>query len=209
MFKGVLSRCVNCESVFQIWKTLEICFASQTHAKILQYKTLLQNTKKESLSMNEYLLKIRGFVDLLVLIGVNLSVKYHIDAITYGLPSEYDTFFLTINSRTKDYSIKEIESLLLAQEARIEKYDKSLNSKLLLLILHKVWVTLVETIFLKVEVLLVTINLALILAEVIFLLEEGVVFKVEVVLTMLVRDPGILGIIMLLLILKNWYAKCA
>ena len=79
--------------------------------------------------MNEYLLKICGFVDLLVLIGVNLSVKYHIDAITYGLPSEYDTFFLTINSRTKDYSIKEIESLLLAQEAKIEKYDKSLNSE--------------------------------------------------------------------------------
>ena len=47
--------------------------------------------------MNEYLLKIRGFVDLLVLIGVNLFIKYHIDAITYGLPSEYDTFFLIIN----------------------------------------------------------------------------------------------------------------
>ena len=79
--------------------------------------------------MNEYLLKIRGFVDLLVLIGVNLSVKNHIDAITNGLPSEYNTFFLTINSRTEDYSIQEIESFLLAQEARIEKYDKSLNSE--------------------------------------------------------------------------------
>ena len=53
--------------------------------------------------MNEYLLKICGFVDLLALIGVNLSVKDHIDAITDGLPSEYDTFFLTINSRTEDY----------------------------------------------------------------------------------------------------------
>ena len=81
--------------------------------------------------------------------------------------------------------------------------------KLLLLILHKVQVTLVETIFLKAKVLLVTISLALILAEVIFLLEEGVIFKVEVVLTMVVRDLGTLGIIMLLLMLKNWYAKCA
>ena len=76
-----------------------------------------------------------------------------------------------------------------------------------MLILHKVWVTLVETIFLKAKVLLVTISLALILAEVIFLLEEGVVFKVEVVLTMVVEDPGILGIIMLLLMLKSWYVK--
>ncbi|KAL6321385.1 hypothetical protein AAG906_016440 [Vitis piasezkii] len=79
--------------------------------------------------MNEYLLKIRGFVDLLALVGVNLSVKDHIDVIIDGLPSEYDTFFLTINSRTEDYLIEEIESLLLAQEARIEKHNKSLDSE--------------------------------------------------------------------------------
>ena len=98
MSEEVLSRCINCEFAFQIWKTLDVCFASQTRAKISQYKTLLQNTKKESLSMNEYLFKIRGFVDLLALIGVNLSIKDHIDAITNGLPSEYNTFFLIINS---------------------------------------------------------------------------------------------------------------
>ena len=75
------------------------------------------------------MLKIRGFVDLFALVGVNLSVKNHIDAITNGLPSEYDTFFLTINSRTEDYSVEEIESLLLAQEARIEKHSKRLDSE--------------------------------------------------------------------------------
>ena len=48
--------------------------------------------------MNIYLLKIRSFIDLLVLVSVNLSVKYHIDVITNGLPSEYDTFFIIINS---------------------------------------------------------------------------------------------------------------
>ena len=112
--EGVLLRCVNYDSNFQIWRTLEIYFASQTRVKISQYKTLLQKTKKESLGMNEYLLKIRGFVDLLPLVGVNLSVKDHIDAITDGLYSEYDTFFLTINSQIKDYLVKEVGSLLLA-----------------------------------------------------------------------------------------------
>ena len=58
-----------------------------------------------------------------------------------------------------------------------------------------------------VEVLLITINLALILVEVIFFPDEWMVFKVEVVLTMVVRGPGILGIIMLLLMLKSWYVK--
>ena len=64
--------------------------------------------------MNEYLLKIRGFVDLFPLVGVNLSIKDHIDAITDGLTSEYNTFFLTINSQIKDYLVEEVESLLLA-----------------------------------------------------------------------------------------------
>ena len=79
--------------------------------------------------MNEYLLKIHGFVDLLAFVGVNLSVKDHIDVITDGLPSEYNTFFLTINSRIEDYSVEEIESLLLAQGARIEKHNRNLDSK--------------------------------------------------------------------------------
>ncbi|KAL6322290.1 hypothetical protein AAG906_005259 [Vitis piasezkii] len=117
MSEGVLLRCINCESAFQIWKTLEVYFASQTQPQ------------KQSLSMNEYLLKIRGFVYLLALVGVNLSVKDHIDAITDGLPSEYDTFFLIVNSRTEDYSVEEIESLLLAQEVRIEKHNKRLDSE--------------------------------------------------------------------------------
>ena len=86
-------------------------------------------TPKKNLSMNEYLLKIHGFVDLLAFVGVNLSVKDHIDVITDGLPSEYNTFFLTINSRIEDYSVEEIESLLLAQGARIEKHNRNLDSK--------------------------------------------------------------------------------
>ncbi|RVW60112.1 Retrovirus-related Pol polyprotein from transposon RE1 [Vitis vinifera] len=51
--------------------------------------------------MNEYLLKIHGFVDLLALVGVNLSMKDHIDAITNGLP-----------------------------KARIEKHSKRLDSEI-------------------------------------------------------------------------------
>ena len=57
------------------------------------------------------------------------------------------------------------------------------------------------------KLLLVTISLAPILAEVIFLLEERVAFQVEVVLTIVVGDLGILGTIMLLL--KNWYVRFA
>lgn len=51
----------------------------------------------------------------------------HVDAIFYGLSSEYDTFVLSTNAHSDDYSVEDIESLLLAQEARIEKNLKNLD----------------------------------------------------------------------------------
>lgn len=99
MSSGILVRLVNCDTAAQIWSTLEIYFATQVRAKVNQYKTQLQNIKKGSLSINDYLLKVRGLVDLLALVGHNLSVKDQIDAIFCGLPPEYETFIFSVNSR--------------------------------------------------------------------------------------------------------------
>nr|CAN64481.1 hypothetical protein VITISV_002814 [Vitis vinifera] len=78
--------------------------------------------------MNEYLLKIRGCIDLLGLVGYSMFEKEHIDAIFEGLSTDYDTFILSIESRIDLYTFDDIESLLLAQEARIEKKNKELDS---------------------------------------------------------------------------------
>lgn len=119
---------VDCDTTAQVWQTLDIYFASQIHAKVSQFKTLLKNTKKESWSMDEYLLKIRNCVSLLGLVGQRFGTKEHVEAIFEGLSSEYETFVLTTEARTDSYSVEEVESLLLAQEARIEKNHKNLDS---------------------------------------------------------------------------------
>lgn len=59
MTDGILARVVNCESSFQVWRTLELYFAVQIRSKVSQFKPQLNNTRKDSLSMNDYLLKIR------------------------------------------------------------------------------------------------------------------------------------------------------
>ena len=63
MVEGILSRMVNCDTAVQIWKTLEQYFVAQNPANVNQYKTQLQNIKKYSLGMNDFLLKIRSMVD--------------------------------------------------------------------------------------------------------------------------------------------------
>ena len=65
MSEGILSHMVNCENPTHVWRTLERYFAIQIRAKVFQFKTQLRNTRKDSLTMNENLLKIRGYIDLL------------------------------------------------------------------------------------------------------------------------------------------------
>ena len=67
-------------------------FASQTKAKISQFKTKLQNIKNDDLSVKDYLLKIKSLIDQLVSVRYIVTTKDHIDAIFDGLSFEYDTF---------------------------------------------------------------------------------------------------------------------
>lgn len=129
---NVLSRLVNCDTTYQIWKTVELYFATQVRSKISQFQTILKNTKKESMSMNDYLLRIRHVVDLLAMVDNKLSVKDHISAIFDGLPPEYETVLLSFETRVEPFTVEDVESILLAQESRIEKRassttDMSLN----------------------------------------------------------------------------------
>lgn len=71
--------------------------------------------------MNEYLLRIRSIVDHLALVDNKLSNREHTNAIVDGLNLDYETFVLSIDTRKEPFTVDEIESLLLAQEARIER----------------------------------------------------------------------------------------
>lgn len=90
-----------------------------------QFKTQLKNLKNGTLKMVEYLLKVKHFVDSLFSIGSPITVVDHIDAILDGLPEEYTAFIISVTSRSGPYTVHEIESLLAAQEERIEKSKKN------------------------------------------------------------------------------------
>lgn len=127
MTDGVLSRVVNCDSFSQIWNTLDVYFAKQVRAKVWQYKDQLQNIHKISLSINEFLLKVRSLVDMLNMVGEIVSEKDYVSAILNGLSPKYEHFIVSVNTRADDYSVDEIEYLLLAQEACIEKNSKAVD----------------------------------------------------------------------------------
>lgn len=77
------------------------------HAKISQFKIMLQSIKKGPLSMNEYLLKVKNTMDRLASVDT-LSDSDHIEFILNGLPENYDTFIVSVKSRSESYSVEEI-----------------------------------------------------------------------------------------------------
>ena len=121
------TRMIGHETAAEAWTALQEFFTAQTSSKISQFKTQLQNTKKNSLSISEYLLKIKSTVDMLKAVGHDFSVSDHVEAIFNGLGPDYDIFYTSFNIRKEQVTIAELEALLMSQEARIDKSVKELD----------------------------------------------------------------------------------
>jgi len=121
MTKPILTKMVGLETTSQIWQRLSTYFASHTRVKIKKLKCQLKIPKKEP-SVHTYLLDIKNIIDSLAVVGSPISTEDHIDVILDGLPEEYDHFVTSIISRLNPYIVDEIETLLLAQEERLEKH---------------------------------------------------------------------------------------
>nr|KYP56410.1 hypothetical protein KK1_002649 [Cajanus cajan] len=117
-------KMVGYEWCHQIWNNLETYFVSQTKARVKQLKIQLRGIKK-STTINQYLLEIKKIVNTLAAIGPALNTVEHIDAILDGLSEEYDPFITFVLTRTEEYSVEQIEALLMAQEERLEKHKRS------------------------------------------------------------------------------------
>lgn len=59
-----------------------------------------------------------------------MTVSDHIDVILEGLSEDYNVFIVSVTSKTDPYTVNEIESLLVTQEERIEKYKKEASPSL-------------------------------------------------------------------------------
>ena len=64
---------------------------------------------------------------MLGLLPNSISNRGHIDDIFESLLTNYDTFILSIELHANPYTIDDLESLLLAQKARIKKKNKEYN----------------------------------------------------------------------------------
>ena len=80
MSVDILSLVVNSQTSFELLKSLEKQFGSESMAKKVHLKMLLNNLRKDSLSMTEYFTELKPVTDGLALAGSPVS---DIDFITH------------------------------------------------------------------------------------------------------------------------------
>ena len=73
--EGILSLVINYESSFGVWKTLEKKFGVQSEARVLQLRYELNTIKKESLSIEDYCVKMKAIADKLTSAGSSITEK--------------------------------------------------------------------------------------------------------------------------------------
>lgn len=86
----------------------------------MQYRQQLLNLKKDSLTMSEYLRKMKTYFDLLASVGCMISDAEQVLHVLGGLGQDYDPAVCAITSRTDPWSLGDVSSFLLSFESRME-----------------------------------------------------------------------------------------
>ncbi|KAL5574847.1 hypothetical protein UlMin_016546 [Ulmus minor] len=87
----------------------------------MQLRLELQSTMKGSMSMMDYIMKIKRAADNLAAIGEPVSEQDQVMNLLGGLGSNYNAVVTAINIRDDKISLKAIHSILLAFEHRLEQ----------------------------------------------------------------------------------------
>jgi len=97
--KSVLSCVLGSNHSYQVWEKIHEHFSLHTKSRARQLRTAMRAVSLEGKSMDEYLHKIKGYVDELADVGVPVRHKEYVDAILEGLPSDYASVILVIESK--------------------------------------------------------------------------------------------------------------
>ena len=105
----VMAQIVGYQTSHSSWFALEKLFSSSTRARRLEFQT----TKKNSLSMMDYFLKLKTLSDNLAAAGGPVSERDHILQILGGLGVDYNPIVASLTAREDDLHLQSVQSILL------------------------------------------------------------------------------------------------
>ena len=100
----------------QAWDTLVSFDTTNTKARKLQLKNDLNTVKKESLSINDYTLKIKSICESLASIGVTIGDDDKVEVCLHGLMPAYKQFKTSIQTQENICNFVDLVFLLVIEE---------------------------------------------------------------------------------------------
>ncbi|KAL5767335.1 hypothetical protein ACOSQ2_014118 [Xanthoceras sorbifolium] len=109
----VIEQITECTTTFKAWDMIENLYSQKSMAKVLQLKQQLQNTKKGSLSISDYFLKIKTLKEDLKAAGQTITEYDLVLSVMSGLGHDYDPVVVLLSSQHKYVSLQDAQYMLM------------------------------------------------------------------------------------------------
>ncbi|ESR44791.1 hypothetical protein CICLE_v10003509mg [Citrus x clementina] len=113
--EGILNSILNCDNSRDAWRSIEKQFRAQSEAKIMHLRYELNVLRKESMSVEEYCLKVKILADKLACAGSPMSKRDLLMQVLNGLGTGYLDLASIIIANKMSYD--DAYALLLTHEA--------------------------------------------------------------------------------------------
>lgn len=122
--ENLFSLVSNYSSASEMWTALETYFVTESKVRIMHLKNTLQTLKKGSLSIQEYMRRMKDIFDTLVASGQVLTEEDLVNFILDGLGSDFEPIVVYILARVDSQA----ENLTLADlKLILQKYEQRLG----------------------------------------------------------------------------------
>ncbi|KAL5763417.1 hypothetical protein ACOSP7_019681 [Xanthoceras sorbifolium] len=120
---AIMGQVTECPTSCEAWSSLEKLYSQKSMAKVLQLKQQLQNTRKGSESISDYILKIKTLGDGFRAAGQTVSEFDLVLNIMGGLGHDYDPVVVLVSSQHQSMSLEDAQYALMVHEQRLEQLN--------------------------------------------------------------------------------------
>mgnify|MGYP005836554491 CR=1 FL=1 len=117
-----LQRRFERHGAYEMFQELKLIFQSNARIERYEVSNKFYTCKmEENSSVSEHILKMSGYNNHLIQLGVNVPDDSVIDRILQSLPPSYKSFVMNYNMQGMDKTITELFAMLKAAEVEIKK----------------------------------------------------------------------------------------
>lgn len=121
--KSIFGHVIQCTNSVEVWSTFERIFVSESKARTMQLKYMLQSLKNGFMNINDYILQMKKIAYTLSVSRKCISDDDLILYILGALGVEYKFVVVNITSRSDSISLQEVKFLLQSQEMHLDQLN--------------------------------------------------------------------------------------